>query len=130
MTTRKTKALTRRTFVSKVMSLLFNILFMLVIVFLPRGKHLLISWLQSKSVVILEPPKIRSLIVSSSICHKVMGVDAMIFVFCMLNFGLPCSSAGKESACNTGDLGSIPGLGISPEEWKGSPLQWQNSWTV
>ena len=121
ITTGKAIALIRQTFVGKVMSLLFNILFMLVIVFLPRGKHLLISWLQSKSVVILEPPKIKSLIVSSSICHKVMGVDAMIFVFCMLNFGLPCSSAGKESACNTGDLGSIPGLGRSPGKGKGLP---------
>ena len=84
MTTGKTIALTRRTFVSKVMSLLFNTLTRFVIAFLPRSKHLLISWLQSSSAVILEPKKIKSLtvsIVSPSICHKVMGLDAMILVF-------------------------------------------------
>ena len=83
MITRKTIALTRWTFVGKIMSLLFNILSSLVIAFLPRSKHLLISWLQSPSVVTLEPPKIKSLtvsIVSPSICHEVMGLDAMIFV--------------------------------------------------
>ena len=71
-------------FVGKVMSLLFSTLSMLVIAFLPRGKHLLISWLQSPSAVILEPKKIKSLtvsIVSPSICHEVMGPDAMILVF-------------------------------------------------
>ena len=84
MTTRKTTALTRRTFVGKVTSLLFNMLSMLVIAFLPRSKHLLISWLQSPSAVILEPKKINSVtvsIVSPSICYEVMGPDAMIFVF-------------------------------------------------
>ena len=84
MTTGKTIALTRWTFVGKVMSLLFNMLSRLVIVFLPRSKHLLISWLQSPSAVILEPPKIKSLtvsIVSPSICHEVMGPDVMILVF-------------------------------------------------
>ena len=81
MTIGKTIALTRRTFVDKVMSLLFNMLSRLVITFLPRSKHLLISWLQSPSGVILEPPKIKSAIVSPSICHEVMGLDAMIFVF-------------------------------------------------
>ena len=84
MTTGKTIALTRRTFVGNVMSLLFNMLSRLVITFLPRSKHLLISWLQSPSVVILEPPKIKSATVSTvspSICHEVMGPDAMIFVF-------------------------------------------------
>ena len=83
MTTGKTIALTRRTFVGKVMCLLFNMLSRLVIVFLPRSKHLLISWLQSPSAVILEPPKIKSVtvsIVSPSICHEVMGLDAMILV--------------------------------------------------
>ena len=83
MITRKTIALTRWTFVGKIMSLLFNILSSLVIAFLPRSKHLLISWLQSPSVVTLEPPKIKTLtvsIVSPSICHEVMGLDAMIFV--------------------------------------------------
>ena len=84
MTTGKTIALTRWTFVSKVMSLLFNMLSRLVIAFLPRSKHLLIPWLQSPSVVILEPRKIKSLtvsIVSPFICHEVMGLDAMILVF-------------------------------------------------
>ena len=84
MTTGKTMALTRWTFVGKVMSLLFNMLSRLVIVFLPGSKHLLISWLQSPSAVILEPKKIKSVtlsIVSPSICHKVMGPDAIILVF-------------------------------------------------
>ena len=84
MTTGKTIALTRRTFVGKVMSLLFNMLSRLVITFLPRSKRLLISWLQSPSAVILEPPKIRSDTVSTispSSSHEVMGPDAMILVF-------------------------------------------------
>ena len=84
MTTAKTIALTRQTFVGKVMSLLFNMLPRLVIAFLPRSKCLLISWLQSPSAVILEPTKIKSLTVSTvspSICHEVMGPDAMILVF-------------------------------------------------
>ena len=80
MTTRNTIALTRQTFVGKVMSLLFNMLPRLVITFLPRSKRLLISWLQSPSAVILEPPKIKSLTVSPSISHEVMGPDAMILV--------------------------------------------------
>ena len=63
------------------MSLLFNILSSLVIAFLPRSKHLLFSWLQSPSAVILEPKKIKAIIVSPSICHEVMGPDALIFVF-------------------------------------------------
>ena len=81
MTTGKTIALTRRTFVDKVMSLLLNMLSMLVITFLPRSNHLLTSWLQLPSAVILEPRKIKSDTVSPSICHGVMGLDAMIFVF-------------------------------------------------
>ena len=84
MTTGKTIDLTRRTFVGKVMSLVFNMLCGLVITFLPRSKHLLISWLQSPSAVILEPPKIKPAIVSTvspSIGHEVMGTDAMILVF-------------------------------------------------
>ena len=83
-TTGKTIALTRWTFVGKVMPLLFNMLSRLVITFLPRRKRLLISWLQSPSAVILEPQKIKSdtaSTVSPSICHEVMGPDAMIFVF-------------------------------------------------
>ena len=78
LTTGKTIALTRRTFVSKVMSLLLNMLFRLVITFLPRSKRLLISWLQSPSAVILEPQNIKYLTVSPSICHEVMGPEAMI----------------------------------------------------
>ena len=84
MTTGKTKALTRWTFVGKRMSLLFNMLSQLIITFLSRSKRLLISWLQSPSAVILEPPKIKSLtvsIVSPSIFHEVMGPDAIILVF-------------------------------------------------
>ena len=77
----KTIALTRQTFVGKVMSLILNTLSRLVITFLPRSKRLLISWLQSPSAVILEPPNIKSVTVSPSICHKVMGLDAMILVF-------------------------------------------------
>ena len=80
----KTIALIRWTFVGKVMSLLFKMLSRLVIAFLPRSKRLLISWLQSPSAMILDPPKIKSVtvsIVSPSICHEVMGPDAMILVF-------------------------------------------------
>ena len=89
MTTGKTIALTRWTFVGKVMSLLFNMLSELVMTFLPRSKHILISWLQSPSAVILEMKKINSFtvsIVSSSICHEMMGLDAMIFVFLSAEF--------------------------------------------
>ena len=89
MTTRKTIALTRWTFVGKVTSLLFNMLSSLVITFLPRSNRLFISWLQSSSAVILEPPKIKPATISTvspSICHEVMVPDAMIFVFWMLSF--------------------------------------------
>ena len=89
MTTGKTMALTERTFVAKVMSLLFNKLSRLVITFLPSSKRLLISWLQSPSAVILEPPQIKSVTVSigsPSISHEVMGPDVMILVFWMLSF--------------------------------------------
>ena len=82
----KTIALTRWTFLGKVMSLPFNLLSRLVIAFLPRSKHLLISWLQSPSAVILEPKKIKSVIVSPSICHEVMGPNVIILVFWMLSF--------------------------------------------
>ena len=84
VTTGKTIALTTGTFVDKVMSMLFNMLCRFVIAFLPRRKHLLISWLQSPSAVILEPKKIKSVTVSivyQSIYHEVMGPDAMILVF-------------------------------------------------
>ena len=84
MTTRKTIAFTRWTFVGKVMSLLFDMLSRLVIVFLPRSKHLLISWSQSPSAVVLEPKKMKCVtgsLVSPPICHEVMGLDAMILFF-------------------------------------------------
>ena len=91
-TTGKTIALTRWTFVGKVMSLLFNMLCRFVKAFLPRGKRPLISWLQSPPAVILELPKIKfltvSIVVSPSIYHEVMGLDAMILVFWMLSFKL------------------------------------------
>ena len=94
--TRKTIALTRHTFIGKVISLLFNMLSSLAIAFLSRSKHLLISWLQPSSVVLLEPKKIKSLtvsIVSPSIYHEVMGPDAMSLALSMLsfkqNFSLP-----------------------------------------
>ena len=86
MTTGKTTALTRWNFVGKVMSLLLNMLSRLVVTFLPRSKRLLVSWLQSPSAVILEPPKIKSVTVSivfPSICLEVMRLDAMILVFLM-----------------------------------------------
>ena len=89
MTTGKTIVLTRRTFLGKVMSLLFNKLSRLLITFLPRSKCFLISWLQSPSAVILEPKKIKSVTVSivfPSICHEMMGPNAMIVVFLMLSF--------------------------------------------
>ena len=89
MITGKTTVLTRWTFGGKVMSLFFNMMSRLVIAFLPRSKHLLISWLQSPSAVILEPRKIKSVTVSTvstSICYEVMGPDASILVFWMLSF--------------------------------------------
>ena len=90
MTTGKTISLTRGTFVGEVMTLFFNMLWRFVITFLPRSNHLLISWLQSSSAVILEPKKIKSSVtvstVSPSICHEVMGSDAMILVFWILSF--------------------------------------------
>ena len=92
------------TFVSKVMSLLFNMLSRLVITFLPRSKPLLISWQQSPSAVILEPKKIKSLTVSivyPSICHEVMGPDAMILVFYMLSFKLAFALSSYLLLANT-----------------------------
>ena len=89
MTTGKKTVLTIQTFVGKVMSLLFNMLFGFVIAFLPRSKHLLISWLQSLSTVILEPKKIKSASISTfppTICHEVTGPDAMILGFLRLSF--------------------------------------------
>ena len=81
MTTGKTLALTRQTFVGKIMSLLLNMLSRLVITFLLNSKRLLISWLQSPFAVIYEPKKLKSDTVFPSICHEVMGPDAMILVF-------------------------------------------------
>ena len=86
MTTGKTIALTKQTFLGKVISLLLNILSRFVIAFLPRNKHLLIPRLHSPSAVILEPKKIKSATVSTYICHEMMGLDAMILVFWMLSF--------------------------------------------
>ena len=102
MTTGKTIALTRWTFVGKVMSLIFNMLSRLVITFLPTSKRLLISWLQSPSAVILEPPKIKSDTVSTvspSIYHEVMGSDAMILVFWMLSFKPTFSLLPQDKYC-------------------------------
>ena len=106
MTTGKTIALTGWTFVGKVMSLLFNMLSRLAITFLPRSKHLLISWLQSPSAVILEPQKIKSdtvYTVSPSIWREVMGPDAMILVFWMLSFK-PTFSLSPLSLSSRGSL--------------------------
>ena len=92
-TAKKNIALTGQTCFGKLMSLLFNMLSRLIIAFLPRSKCLLISWLQSPSWVILEPPKIKSLtvfIVSPSICLELMGPDDMNFVFCILSFKPTC----------------------------------------
>ena len=89
MTTGKTITLTTWTFVSKIMSLLFNILSRFAIAFLPRSKLLLTSWLQSPSAVILEPKKTKSVtvsIVSPSICHEVMGLDAIFFIYLNVGF--------------------------------------------
>ena len=94
MTTGKTIAFTRWTFVGKVMSLLFNMWSRLVIAALPRSNHLLILWLQSPSAVILESKRIKSVtvfIVSPSICHEVMGPDVMILVFCMFKLQIHIS---------------------------------------
>ena len=89
MTTGKTIVLTRQALVSKAMSLLFNMLSRLAIAFIPKSQHLLISWLQSPSAVILEPPKIKSVTVSivyTLMCHEMMGLDATTFVFWMFTF--------------------------------------------
>ena len=104
VTAGKTRALTRWTIVDKVMSLLFNMLSRLVIPFLPRSKRLLISWLHSPSAVIFEPPKIKSDTVSTvspSICHEVMGQDAMILVFWMLSFKPTYNSNGAFTIGNS-----------------------------
>ena len=104
MTTGKTIALTRWTFADKVMPLLFNMLSRLVIIFLLRSQCLLISWLQSPSEVILEPPKIKSATVSPSICYEVMGPDAMIFIL-----GAPKSLQMVPAAMKLKDTDSLEG---------------------
>ena len=118
MTTGKITVWLNGSLSGKVMSLLFN-MSRFVIAFLPRSNCLLLSCLYSPTAVILKPKKIKFLtvsIVSSPICHELMGPD--------LPLGFPCSSAGKESACNAGDLGLIPGLGRSPGKRKHYPLQY------
>ena len=103
MTTGKTIALTIWTFVGKVMCLFFNPLSILVIAFLPRSKHLFISWLQSPSAVILELKKIKPITVSPFICHEVMGLDAKIFIFWMMSFKAPFSLSSytfNKRLCN------------------------------
>ena len=113
MTTRKTTALTRRTFVNKVMFLLFNMLSRFVIAFLPRSKCLLISWLQSPSAVILDPKKIKSATVSNvspTISYEVMRPAAMIFVFWMLRFKPTCSLSSFTFITGRGYLSDLVSL--------------------
>ena len=115
MTTEKTINLTRQTIVDKVMSPLFNMLSRLVIAFLPRSKHLLISWLQSPSAVILEPKKIKSVTVSiicPSICHDVVGPEATILVFeCWV------LSQIFPSPLSLSSRGSLVPLHFLPQAW-------------
>ena len=111
-TTGKIIALTIWTFVGKGMSLLFNMLSRLVITFLPGSKPLLISWLQSPSAVILEPPKIKSLTVSPSICHEMMRPDAMILVFLILSF-----KPAFHAPLSPSSRGSLVSLRFMPLEW-------------
>ena len=126
MTTGKTLALSRWTFISEVISWLLNTLSRLVIAFLPRSKRLLISWLHSPSAVVLEPKKMKPVSVSNvspSICHEVMAPDAMIFIFWMLSCkaggsiaGLMAASSKRTCAtchdCGTAAAGApVPGAG-------------------
>ena len=123
MTTGKTIALTRWTFVGKVMSLLFNMLSMLVITFLPRSKRLLISWLQSPSAVILEAQNLKADTVSTvspSISHEVRLRRGL-----MLAWDFPRGSVVKNPSANAGNaryMDLIPGLGRSPGGGNGNPL--------
>ena len=115
MTIGKMIALTRWTFIDKVMSLLFNKLSRLVITFLPRSKHFWISWLQSPMAVILKPPKIKFVTVSTvspSICHEEMWPDAMILVFWMLSFKPTFSLSSFTSL-----RGSLVFLHFLPKGW-------------
>ena len=126
MTNGKNIALTRWTFLGKVMSLLFNMLCRLVITFLPRNNRLLISWLQSPSAVILEPPKIKSVTVSTvppSICHEMIRPDAMVLVFWMLSFKPTFSGPHK------GHQNWWP-IGCPSSQTKASLLTWQDHWKL
>ena len=116
MTSGKTIVLTIQTFAGKVISLLFNTLSGFVIAFHPRSKHLLISWLQPPSAVILKPPKMKSVtvsIVSPSICREVMGPDSMILVFWMLSFKPKFSVSFSPSS-----RGSLVSLHFLPLGWQ------------
>ena len=137
MTAGKTIALTRQTFVGKVMSLLFNMLSRLIIAFLPRSKCLLISWLQSPSAVILEPKKIKFVTVSivshlfaMNWCDRIPSKGSLVpllgiyYLVPILGMGFPGGSDGKASACNVGHPGSIPGSERSPGEGNGNSLQY------
>ena len=120
-TTGKTIALTILAFVGKVMSLLFNMLSRFVIAFLPRSQCLLISWLQSLSTVILEPKKIKSVMVSTFppfICHEVMGLDAMVFIFeCWLSSQLFHSLFSVSSRGSLVPLHFLPLEGYHLHKW-------------
>ena len=127
MTTGNTMALTIWNFVSRVMSLLFNILSRFVIVFLPRSKRLLISWLQSLSAVIFEPKKSKSVTASTfspSICHEVMGLDAMILVFLIFNFKLAFSFFSFTLIKNFSSS-SLSEKAVAPHS---STLAWKIPW--
>ena len=120
MTTGKTIALTRWTFVSKVLSLLFNMLSRFVTAFLPRSNHLLISCLQSLSSVILEPKKMQSASVSfsPSICPEVMGPDAMILVFLVLSFKLAFSLSSFTFIKSLFSFSSLSAIGVTPSAYQ------------
>ena len=123
MSTGKARALTRRTLVGKVMFLLFNMLSRLVITFLPRSKHLLISWLQSPPAVILEPKKIKSLtvsIVSPSICNEFMGLYALMLVYWMLSFKPTFSLSSFTFIKRLFSASSLYAISSIPEEIKAS----------
>ena len=128
MTTRKTTSLTRQTFVGKVISLLFNMLFKLVITFLPRSKHLLISCCSHHLQWFLEPPKIKSVAVSTvspSICHEVMEPDAMTLVFWMLSFKPTFSLSSFKRLFNSSLLSAIRAIYL--HVWGYWYFSWQ-SW--
>ena len=129
MTSGKTIDLMRRTFVDKVMSLLFNMLSRLVITFLPRSKHLLISWLQSPTAVILEPPKIKSATVSRLFAmirkneSRFKGNEPYLVTYCKWASQVALVAL-PASATNVRDVGSIPRPGRAPGGWHSNPLQY------